>query len=233
MLTLAVDTSAVTATAVLADGDALIAQTSVDGAKTHSETLLPAVVQMMESAHILPQDIELYACTVGPGSFTGIRIGVSAVKGLAFGRGKPCVALCSVDVLAENLRGVPDILVCPVMDARRNTFYNALYRNGEKLCDIRLISGEELCAELARRGERVCFVGDGTHALTRAMQGSEFVIPTPEVLVRPSGFAAALCAQRMYDEGVGVCTDTALKPFYLRPTQAERERLAALEGGEA
>ncbi len=223
MIVLALDTSAVTAAAALTDGETLIAQASLDGAKTHSETLLPMVAQMCELSHITPDDVDLYACSVGPGSFTGIRIGVSVLKGLAFGRNKPCVALSALDVLAENLCGTPDTLICPVMDARRGHFYNALYLNGEKQTPDRLISADDLHAELLQRQLPVCLLGDGAAALSVLWKNESFLRPVPPLLIRPNGYAAALCALKMFGRNTGVCTDASLAPVYLRPTQAERE----------
>jgi tRNA threonylcarbamoyladenosine biosynthesis protein TsaB len=121
------------------------------------------VKQALDLYGAKPSDLNLIAVSVGPGSFTGVRIGVSTVKGLAFGLGKaiPCAAVSTLEALAENLSQQNGI-VCPVMDARRSQFYNALFKDNQRLCGDRLITAEELKKQLLETDEQVTLCGDGT-----------------------------------------------------------------------
>ena len=125
MKILAVDTSALTLSVALTEDKKPVAQTTLNTGHTHSETLLPALERLMDFASWKVSDIDLFAVSGGPGSFTGVRIGVSFVKGLAFG-GKKCVGVSTLEALAYNLLGFKGI-ISPVMDARRGQFYNALF----------------------------------------------------------------------------------------------------------
>ena len=132
---LAFDTTATAATvAAVQAGNGKITSYSLLTVKnrlTHSETLMPMARQALELMELDCSDIDLFAVSVGPGSFTGVRIGVATVKGLAY-NGAMCAGVSTLDALAENLRGVEG-MICPVMDARRNCFYNALFRDGKRL----------------------------------------------------------------------------------------------------
>lgn len=223
MLILAIDTAATTAAAALTDGERLIAEFSMNRTLTHSETMLPMIKAMLGTAQVKTGDIDMFACAAGPGSFTGVRIGVSMVKGLAFGSSKPCVGVSTLEALAFNLDGFPpDAIICPVMDARRGQFYNALFRNGERLTPDRCISASELQTELECLGAPVYFTGDGC-VLAHESIKLQTVRDTPERLRCSSGYSVAATALRRYNaEPDAVYTDSALSPIYLRPSQAER-----------
>ena len=230
MLILALDSTAVVASVALCRDDTPIASFTVKNGNTHSETLLPMVEAVLKTAGITVNDIDLFACSVGPGSFTGVRIGVSTVKGLAFGKNKPCVAVSTLEALAENLVPASGIL-CPVMNARRGQVYNALFRfeNGKltRLCPDRALSVADLEAELLTLGESVTLSGDGIPEFSRlAVQ----IVPTEvsDRLVDQNAVSVAKCARRAYLEGKQ-CTDAELAPIYLRLPQAERERLEKLK----
>ncbi|MBP3583767.1 MAG: tRNA (adenosine(37)-N6)-threonylcarbamoyltransferase complex dimerization subunit type 1 TsaB, partial [Clostridia bacterium] len=155
MKILALDTTAkVASVAVLEDGRAL-AEYSVDNGLTQSELILPMAEDILKKLKLDFSDIELYAVTTGPGSFTGVRIGVSLVKGLAFGRSTPIVEVSTLEALAENISPLDGILV-PCMDARRGEVYNALFTSdGEcvtRLTDDRAISLDRLAEELSEYG---------------------------------------------------------------------------------
>ena len=174
--------------------------------------------------------IDLFASTSGPGSFTGVRIGASTIKGMAFGKGKPCIGVSTLEALAYNLRGFNGIL-CPVMNARRSQVYNALFRAQDgkltRLCDDRAISLSDLSAELASYGEETVYLSGDGYDMTRAALSDLRLAETPEELIYQSGFSVAMCALRAYEDGVRT-TDTELVPTYLRLPQAERERLEKL-----
>ncbi len=232
MKTLALDSTATTASVALTEGDRLLSLWTLNNGLTHSETMLPMVESQLAAAGLTVDDIDIFACAAGPGSFTGVRIGVSTIKGLAFGRGKPCIGVSALHALAYNL-AVCDGLICPVMNARRNQVYNALFecRDGHltRLVPDRAISVAELDQELAdQKEERIYLCGDGYEMVKSSLIKAK-VKETPEPLIWPNGYSVARCALYLYEKGVRT-TDTELVPTYLRMPQAERERLEKLAG---
>ncbi len=232
MKILALDSSTRVATVAVAEDDKILASYTVDSGMTQSELLLPMARRALTDAHLSFADIELFGVTVGPGSFTGIRIGASLVKGLAFEKGAPCAPVSVMEALAENLAPL-DGIYCPVADARRGQVYNALFRmeNGNltRLCKDRLILARDLLTELADTyGDtpiRLC--GDATEATAKLAQDiapSLLLPPTPRNLILPNAGAVARCALAAYKRGEAV-TDEELAPIYLRPSQAEQGRL--------
>ena len=163
MKILAIDTSALTATAAILSEDILIGEISTTTKLTHSQTIMPMIDELLNKVSLDIADIDLFACSEGPGSFTGLRIGIGTIKGLAYGLGKPVVGVSTLEALAHNI-DVTDLVICPIMDARRGQVYNAIYKyDGEKVACItepRALSIEELCDELT---ERTIFVGDGVN----------------------------------------------------------------------
>ena len=131
MITLAFDSTAKAASVAICDGEKLLALYNIDNGLTQSELLLPMAENMLKSLQLSFSDVELLACAVGPGSFTSVRIGVALVKGIAFARNIPCVAVSTLDELAENLHGLNGIIV-PCMDARRQQVYTATYRGRDE-----------------------------------------------------------------------------------------------------
>lgn len=214
---LSVDASAVTASCALTKGEEVISQEFVNAGLTHSETLLPMIKKVM-GEHKYSQ-LEAIAVTAGPGSFTGIRIGVATVKGLAFNDDVPCIPVSTLEAIAYNFTD-ENAVICAVMDARRMQFYNALFKveNGivTRLCDDRAISIDDLRQELENY-ENVIAAGDGAKLCFENL-GLKNVSLADE--------------ERRYQNGVGVSkaaknkekiSASALMPVYLRPSQAERE----------
>lgn len=221
MLTLGIDTSAVTASVALTEDGRVIADLSVTGGLTHSEHLIPMIEDALRFTGKTARDIGLFAVDVGPGSFTGVRIGVSTVKGMAFDGRVPCVAVSTLEALAYRLLGF-DGCICPVMDARRGEFYNALFKteNGRlvRLTPDRAIAASDLDAELRDHGG--AFVnGDGAEKYV-SMSALPLKLARPD-LVRQNAAAVALVGERLYREGKAVTCDS-LSPLYLRVPQAER-----------
>ncbi len=214
---LSVDSSAVTASAALTDGDVVIKSEFQNTGLTHSETLLPMIKRVMEGHSY--SELDAIAITAGPGSFTGVRIGVATVKGLAFAGNVPCIPVSTLEAIAYNFTD-ENAVICAVMDARRMQFYNALFRaeNGkiERLCPDRAIAIDELSKELEAI-ERVIIAGDGAKLCYEnlALENAELAE-----------------GERGYQNGIGVSkaalgkekiSAKALMPTYLRMSQAERE----------
>lgn len=231
MKILALDSTAKTASISICEDEKLITIYSVTAGLNHSETLLPMIENALKTAQMKIDDIDMFAISDGPGSFTGVRIGVSLLKGLAFGKEKLCVGVSTLESLAYNMKGFSG-LICPVMDARRDQVYNALFEcDGEKitrLCEDRAIALSDLDAELSNwEGSAIYLCGDGYDVATRALQTN--VSDTPILLREQNAYSVAQAALKKYTENKEqVFTDRTLKPQYLRVPQAERERLERL-----
>lgn len=225
MKILALDTTAQVCTVAVTEDKRLIAEMTVNTGNTHSETLLPLVEQILKISELSLDDIDCFACSTGPGSFTGVRIGVATIKGIAYGKNKPCVSVSTLDALAYNLAGYGGIL-CPVMNARRNQVYNALFEwDGEKivrLCPDRALSIEELDEELSVIGKKIYLSGDGYDITAKGFKKTS-VEYVPERARHQSGYSVACCALEKIISG-DTLSDSAIVPIYLRPSQAERER---------
>ena len=228
MYTLAFDSAAkVASVAVMAD-DKIVASYNIDNGLTQSELLLPMAEDMLKSLGLKFSDIGLFATSVGPGSFTGVRIGVSLVKGLAFGRGVPCVSVSTLDGLAENLNGLSGIIV-PCMDARRSQVYTAIYSSdGEKISKLTedmAISITELYERLSAYDEDIYIVGDGYDIVKKKLFELGLQVKnTPRDIRLENAASVARIAYRKYAAGEYI-SDGELSPTYLRLPQAERERL--------
>ena len=227
MLTLAFESSAKAASVALCRDGRLISQVIQCSGLTHSRTLLPMAEDLLRNTETEMKQIDCFAVAQGPGSFTGIRIGIATVKGLAWAAEKPCVGVSTLAAMAWN--GVAaGGLICTVMDARRSEVYNALFRieNGKpiRLCPDRAISLSALTEELRERGESPFLVGDGTELASAFFreQHLEHRVP-PENLRWQNAWGVAMEAA-----GKELCTSQELLPVYLRLSQAERERQARL-----
>ncbi len=224
MKILAIDSCSNVATAALIDDEVLIAQFSLNNKTTHSTKLLPQIEYMMKNAETEFADIDLYAVTVGPGSFTGERIGVATAKALAHAVNKPMAAVSSLKAMAYNFK-YTDYLICPIMDARREQVYTATYRwkNGEltTLNEDRAIALEDLLSEIA---EDTIFLGDGVPVFKDKIAeklGAKAHF-APANLLHINGGGVAEAAREEYKKG-NVRDYASLVPTYLRLSQAERE----------
>ena len=236
MYTLAFEGTAKVASVAVGADDKIIAHYGIDNGLTQSELLLPMAEGMLKNLGLNFSDIGLFATSVGPGSFTGVRIGVSLVKGLAFGRDIPCVGVSTLDALAENLRGLSGIIV-PCMDARRNQVYTAIYSSdGEvllKLTEDMAISIDELRERLSKLSDTNIYIsGDGYDIVKRRL--SELGLDTkntPSELRLENAASVARIAYKKYKAGE-YTSDLEISPTYLRLPQAERERLEKLKEKE-
>lgn len=245
MKILAIDTTAVTAAAALVEDGHILGTYQQNGTLTHSETMLNMIENLLANAHVTADDLDMLAVSAGPGSFTGVRIGVSIIKGLAFAKSLPCVPVSTLDALSENLRPTAEALgqdfyVCPVMDARRSQVYTALFlyetdAEGNtvknRVWEDDMLSAAELSERLAALELPVLFVGEGCRVTQK-----EISLPhckeAPELLRFQNGVSVAAAALAVYEaaEDKNAFTDLALKPTYLRPSQAERERAEKQNG---
>ena len=229
MLILAFESSAKAASVALCRDGHLLSQCSQCSGLTHSRTLLPMAEDMLKNAELALQDVDLIAVAHGPGSFTGIRIGVSTVKGLAWAGDKPCVGVSTLEAMAWHGLAAGGY-VCPVMDARRSQLYNAVFRiNGREIIRLspdRVITAAELAAELSGYpGEPVYFCGGGYDIARDACRDNRNIALTPELMRYQNAFSVALCALDRYEGAAGGdFTDISLSPSYLRPSSAERNR---------
>ena len=223
MLILAFESSARAASVALVEDGRLISQYSQCSGLTHSRTLLPMAEDMLKNAELSLDKVDLFAVAHGPGSFTGIRIGVSTVKGLAWAADKPCVGVSTLEAMAWHGLAAGG-LVCPVMDARRSQVHNALFQveNGKpvRLCEDRPIALSQLAEELRTLNAPAFLIGDGAELAEKYLR--EQAIPctvAPENLRWQSAWGVAMAAM---DKTPG--NADALLPVYLRLSQAERER---------
>lgn len=228
MKILAFDTSAKTASVAVCDGGNILGVSNIENGLTQSELVLPMAEALLSQLKMSFADVELYAVTVGPGSFTGVRIGVSTVKGLAFGRDIPCAPVSTLEALAENAAGLTGLIV-PCMDARRGQFYTATFaataEGISRMTPDRAISAEELAEELRSYEGDIYITGDGydvAHKLLTSL-GVKFAV-TPYLLRSQNAVSIARVAEKMHAQGLCV-SERELAPSYLRLPQAERERL--------
>ena len=220
MKILAIDSTANTSTVALLEDETLIALYTVNTKNTHSETLLPMVKSMLDSCRVTVDDVDALAVANGPGSFTGVRIGVATVKGLAFGKNKKCVAVSTTEALCQNLEGF-DGIVCPIMNARRGQVYTCIYKNGNPLIDESCMMLDELIPILEAYGEKIYFTGDGYELIVdREIKNK---CQTPELLRYSNAFSVGKAAYKKIQNGE-YTTDSELRVNYLRKPQAERER---------
>lgn len=232
MLILAFETSAKACSVALQDGERLLAESYQNTGLTHSQTLMTMAENLLKTCGKGAKDVTHLAVAAGPGSFTGVRIGVAAAKGFAWGAELPVYGVSTLEAMALSL-GAFEGHVCACMDARRNQVYNALFLvdNGklERFSEDRAISLAELKEELEHIDGPIYLVGDGASLTYRTLSGEvENLILPPEhrVQQRASGVAlAALEAIARGDTGDGA----SLQPNYLRLSQAERERLEKLK----
>ena len=229
MKLLGIDSSSLVASVAVVTDDVLTAEYTVDFKKTHSQTLLPMIDEVVTMLGMDLHEIDAIAVSGGPGSFTGLRICSATAKGLGLALGKPLIHIPTVDALAYNLAGNRDI-ICPLMDARRNQTYTGLYRfDGNQMEIIKpqcAVGIDEIIAEVNKLGQAVVFLGDGV-AVFETYIHENCTVPytfAPAHVNKQRAGAVAALGEIYYTEGK---TETAEehKPDYLRLSQAERERL--------
>lgn len=229
MIVLAFDSVAKVASCAVCKDERPLAIYSIDNGLTQSELLLPMAEDILKSLKLTFDDVDAFAVSTGPGSFTGVRIGVSLVKGLAFGKGKAVIGVSALQALAENLSGI-SALVVPCMDARRGQVYTAVFRSDKdgltRLTEDMAISLRELAEILKGYSEEDIYLcGDGYNVAREALVESGIKLcRTPSLLINENAYSVAVSAIKKYNEG-GAVSDIEIAPTYLRVPQAERERL--------
>ncbi len=226
---LALESSATACSAALCRDGALVAQSFQNSGLTHSRTLLPMVHDLLRNCGERLEDVDLVAVAAGPGSFTGLRIGVATAKGLAWPGDKDCAPCSTLESMAWPLAHMAGKVIVCVMDARRNQVYNALFRASgeglERLAPDRAVSLEELAGELARYPEEKIVVGDGALLCYNSLNGRVPGLALAPVHLRlQSAWGVARAAEELAARGELV-KGGDLTPVYHRLSQAERERL--------
>lgn len=229
MKILGLDSSGLVASVAVVEDHNLLGEFTINYKKTHSQTLLPMLDEVVQMIELDLNTIDAIAIAGGPGSFTGLRIGSATAKGLGLALEKPLIQIPTVDALAYNLVG-HDRLVCPIMDARRNQTYTGLYRfEGNEMLVVKeqcAVGIDEIIETVNERGEEVVFLGDGVPVFASYIE-SNCTVPyifAPAHVNKQRAAAVAALGEVYYAQGR---TQTAEehKPEYLRLSQAERERL--------
>lgn len=232
MKILAMDTSGKVSSMSVISDDSILLEANINTRLTHSQTLMPMCENMLKATQISLDDIDLFAVTKGPGSFTGLRIGIAAIKGFAYALNKPCVAVSSLEGLAQNLVGF-DGIICSVVEARNDDAYVALFESHgydnqnpqtikritpDKACTI-----DEVAQMLKNYKQNVFLVGDGAFLwYNRLIKDFSNILVAPIPLRLQKATSVALIAQTMYQNGE-TCTANELMPWYGKLPQAVRE----------
>lgn len=216
---LAIDTSGNACCAAVLKDEQILSEVFVNYKKTHSETLAPMIDYCLAGAGLDIKDIDLFCCAVGPGSFTGLRIGIGMIKAFSHASSKPTVGVNTLDALARNAKGT-EATVCPIIDARRGDVYTASYKNGKRITDYRGIYLDTVLKEL--KGENTVFLGDAaTNYKNKILDmSSSFSIAHSGIIMQRAS-SVGLAAYELYNNK-SYDSAHSLEPFYLRETQAER-----------
>ena len=231
MIIFAMDTSAAAASCALLEDDRPIAQFYTDARLTHSQTIMPMAKAMLSCSHMSIKDVDLFAVSVGPGSFTGLRIGVAAVKGMAQVLEKPCVAVSSLEGLTYNLYDRSGI-ICPALDARCGQVYTAWFdadRRMQRLHEDCAMMADELCAELAKLPEELplTLLGDGAQMVKEKLQSiapqRRCNLPGNHLLLQHAHGVGLAAYEGVRSGRIQTVSPQQLVPVYLKLPQAQRE----------
>ena len=228
MLLLAFETSAKAASVALFDGETLLGESYQNTGLTHSQTLMVMAEDLLKQCNHAPAEVEAVAVAEGPGSFTGVRIGVAAAKGFAWGKNIPCYGVSTLESMALGL-GAYDGMICPVMDARRSQVYNALFYVNQSILsrasEDRAIALSDLAEELKNVEKPIFLVGDGSNLCYNVLkeQVPNLVLPADHRMHQRAVGVGLAALQKIAAGADG--DGNALAPNYLRLSQAERERL--------
>jgi len=236
MKLLAIDSSGMVASVAILSEDKLIGEYTINNKKTHSQTLLPMIDEMIQMIGMTLEEIDVIAIAAGPGSFTGLRIGSATAKGLAFALNKPIVSVPTLEAIAANVYGTTELL-CPIMDARNNQVFVGMYCYEGDVLEVvvepTVMTLEELCAKLDELGENVMFLGDGISVYQEALKEKLHVKKSfaPAHLSNQRASAVGMRGFVRYKEGKIDSANTHV-PEYLRLSQAEREMQERMKRAE-
>ena len=226
MKVLSLDSSTEAASCAIIEDNKLLGEITFNYEKQHSVILMTMIDNLLTNLHLDINSLDGFVVAKGPGSFTGLRIGMSTIKGLSFGSGKPFVSVTSLDALAFNLPFAPGI-ICPIIDALRNNVYTRLYRTSEGklsfLSDYSILSIEDLIQSLSGYEEPIYFIGDGTYKYKE-----QLISALPRLYFAPSHLNLTRASSlgelglSLLNSGIHDDLDTST-PIYLRKSQAERE----------
>lgn len=225
MRILSIDSSSKVATAAIVNEDGLIAEYTLNNKAEHSVLIMEMIDTMLKSSNLTIDDIDGFAVSKGPGSFTGLRIGMATIKGLSFGSDKPYVSISTLDALAYSLLNF-DGIICPIMDALRDSVYTGLYKNNngvlETILDPSALDLEELITLLKEKNEKVIFTGDGL------IKHKSYLKENLENSYFPPNHLSVIRASSLGELGLielinGNYDDPNSSPFYLKKPQAQRE----------
>ncbi len=229
MKIIALDSSGLVATVAVMTEEKMIAEYTVDHKKTHSQTLLPMLDEIVRMTQTDLKSVDAIAISEGPGSFTGLRIGSATAKGLGLALEKPLIAVPTLKAMCYNFEGTEATLICPMMDARRSQVYTGIYEfEGGKLkthLDACAVPLEEVMEKLDAMGRRVILLGDGVDAFKDRLESElkcEHFFAPPQLSKQRAGAVGALGLE-MLSAGLTVSAEEHV-PVYLRLSQAERER---------
>ena len=227
MKLLAIDSSGMVASVAVLTEDKLIGEYTINNKKTHSQTLLPMIDEMMQMIGQDINEIDAIAIAAGPGSFTGLRIGAATAKGLALALDKPIISVPTMEAIASNIYGTEQLL-CPIMDARNQQVFTGMYQyvDGKftTVMEQTVLSVEELCDKINGLKQDVMFLGDGVLVYQNYLEERVTVKKTfaPAHLMNQRASAVGMCGFRLYHDGKIENADSYV-PEYLRLSQAERE----------
>ena len=229
---LMIDTSGPACGVAVSQNGKIVCELQLTSGKTHSQRVMPMVDRALEMCELTVADIDLFGAVIGPGSFTGVRIGVSTVKALAHAAGKPCIGVDALEALAANVSAF-DGVICPILDARAQQVYGAMFEAGMPPVRLMEDEAEKLTAFLERveeAGKDALFLGDGVEPCRAAIEarlGEKAHFAPAQHLGLRAASACALAAEYAKDEA-NLKDCMTLLPLYLRAPQAERERAAKL-----
>ncbi|SNS47544.1 tRNA threonylcarbamoyladenosine biosynthesis protein TsaB [Anaerovirgula multivorans] len=227
MKILALDTSSIVATAAVMDDEKLMGEYILNHKKTHSQKLMPILEEILESCELSPKEIDLFGVALGPGSFTGLRIGLATIKAMAQALDKPVVGVSTLEGLAFNLVYCK-ALICPIIDAQRNLVYTGTYQwqqmQLQKVMEEEVVPIEELIATLKDRSQEIVFVGDALEKFQGLIQEEMkgLAMFPPSIVRMPRASSIGELARRKAERGE-VYKASEILPIYMRKSQAEKQ----------
>jgi tRNA threonylcarbamoyladenosine biosynthesis protein TsaB len=225
MIILAIETSGGKGSVALAANNRILAEFSVNSGLTHSQTLMPMIEQIFKISGVAKEDVGILACSAGPGSFTGLRIGAAAAKGLAFALNLSIVPVSTLQALAYNVEGkLSGAMAIPIMDARRNQVYAAIYKDSHCILEPTACEIDHILNIAAKHGDKAVFLGDGTFVHKAQIKEGGFCIAPPTLLLQSAASVAMTAFNSLAKNPDSAVNAADFELTYLRPSQAERER---------